>query len=85
MLQAGDKIEIRGWYPMGRKGQAIAEQVTASASQPLTDTSKKKKPLPMPAAEEGEANAEKPADGEKKPNEPAEKKADEKPAAAKDE
>ena len=85
LLQPGDKIEIRGWHPMGRKGQAIAEQVTASAAQPLTDTSKKKKPLPMPVAEEGEANTDKPADREKKPDEPGEKKAGAKPAAAKDE
>lgn len=81
-LQAGDKIEIRGWYPMGRKGQAIAEQVTASASQSLTDTSKKKKPMPATDKPDGDAdNAEKPAaeaesadkpgEGEKKPEEKA--------------
>jgi hypothetical protein len=87
-LQAGDKVEVRGWYPAGTKGRAIANQVTASASQPLTDASKKKKPVPTadkPAAEAGEAKADKPADGDKKPgeNKAEEKKADEKPAAEK--
>jgi hypothetical protein len=82
-LQPGDRIEIRGWHPMGRKGQAVAEQVTASAAQPLTDTSKKKKPIPMPAAEAGEGDAKKPADGEKKPaadQKPEDRKAEQKSA-----
>jgi hypothetical protein len=85
-LQAGDKIEVRGWYPAGTKGRAIANQVTASASQPLTDASKKKKPIPStekPAAEGDEPKADKPAEGEKKPGEAkeGEKKDGEKPAA----
>jgi hypothetical protein len=68
-LQAGDKIEIRGWHPAGQKGQAVATQVTASAAQPLTDPSKKKKAAAAeekPAADK-EQPADKPADGEKKP------------------
>ena len=85
-LQVGDKIEFRGWYPAGTKGQAVANQVTASASQPLTDTSKKKKPAPAvdkPAAEGDQPKADKPADGEKKPEKAEAKKPDEKPAAVK--
>ena len=72
--------------PAGTKGQAVANQVTASASQPLTDTSKKKKPAPAvdkPAAEGDLPKADKPADGEKKPEKAEAKKPDEKPAADK--
>jgi hypothetical protein len=85
-LQAGDKIDIRGWHPAGTKGQGVANQVTASALQPLTDTSKKKKPVPAaaekPAAEEGEAKPAQPGEGEKKPEE---KKDETKPATEKKE
>jgi hypothetical protein len=72
-LQAGDKIEVTGWYPAGTKGRAVATVVRASASQPLSDMSKKKKPAPAaadkPAADKPaeEGAADKPAaDGEKK-------------------
>jgi len=63
-LQVGDKIEIRGWYPAGQKGRAVATQVTGSTSQPLTDPSKKKKPA---AADEKPAGA-----AEKETDQPAE-------------
>jgi hypothetical protein len=85
-LQAGDKVEVTGWYPAGTKGRAVATQVRASASQPLADASKKKKPAPAAEkpAEEGEPRAEKPGEGEKKPEAKAdEKAANEKPAAEK--
>jgi hypothetical protein len=65
-LQAGDKIEIRGWHPAGQKGQAVATQVTASAANPLADPSKKKKA----AAAEEKPGEEKPSEdkpGEGKP------------------
>lgn len=81
-LRVGDSIEVRGWYPAGTKGRAIANQVTASSAEPLSDPSKKKS---APAATEKPADgdqppadkppAEKPAEGDKKP---AEAPADEK-------
>ena len=82
-LQAGDKIEVTGWYPAGTKGRAVASKVIASASQPLTDASKKKKPAPAAnkPAEGGEPQADKQADGDKNPEAKAdEKKPDEKKA-----
>jgi hypothetical protein len=68
-LQAGDKVEVVGWYPAGTKGRAVATQVTASAAQPLTDASKKKKPAPAAdkPAEGDQPPADKPSDVEKKP------------------
>jgi hypothetical protein len=33
-LRVGDNIEVRGWYPAGTKGRAIATQVTASSAEP---------------------------------------------------
>jgi hypothetical protein len=69
-LRVGDNIEVRGWYPAGTKGRAIATQVTASSAEPLTDPSKKKKPAPAAAdkpAEDTAPQANKPAEAEKKP------------------
>lgn len=70
-LRAGDKIEVSGWHPAGQKGRAIATQVTASASQPLADTSKKKKPATVekPAGDDAAEPGEKPADEAKKAEE----------------
>lgn len=81
-LQPGDKIELQGWHPAGTKGQGVATQVTASAAQPLTDTSKKKKSVPTaekPAAEgDIEPKSDKSAAGEKKDGDkPAAEKKDE--------
>lgn len=88
-LQAGDKVEVRGWYPAGTKGRGVATQVTASAALPLTDASKKKKPVPTaekPAADgDNEPKADKPAEGAKKEgeNKAEEKKEGDKPAPEK--
>ncbi|HEX5102163.1 MAG TPA: hypothetical protein VFV87_00020, partial [Pirellulaceae bacterium] len=71
-LRVGDKIEVRGWYPAGTKGRAIANQVTASAAEPLADPSRKKKPAAVdPAASDNEPKSEKPAAGESKPEKEA--------------
>jgi len=40
----GDKVEVRGWYVAGQTGQAVGNQVSVSAAQPLAGP--KKKPLP---------------------------------------
>lgn len=81
-LQAGDKLEIRGWTVAGQKGQAWATELTASAANPLTDPKKKPKPLPMatpggdqPAGEKPAEGTKPAAEGEKKPAE-GEKKAE---------
>jgi hypothetical protein len=74
-LRVGDSIEVRGWYPAGTKGRAIANQVTASSAEPLSDPSKKKKPAPAATEKPAEGDqppadkpsSEKPAEGEKKP------------------
>ena len=58
----GDKVEVRGWYIAGQKGQGVGNQVSVSAAEPLAGP--KKKPLPgVKAAEEaGEKADEKSAE-----------------------
>jgi hypothetical protein len=52
----GDKVELRGWYVAGQKGQGYATEVRVSAAQPLEGP--KKKPLPGAKAGEDPAKAD---------------------------
>ena len=57
----GDKVEVRGWYVAGQRQQAVGNQVSVSAAEPLEGP--KKKPLPgAKAAEAAEKSEEKAAE-----------------------
>jgi hypothetical protein len=40
----GDKVEVRGWYIAGNKGQAVGNQIAVSAAEPLAGPKKKGPP-----------------------------------------
>jgi hypothetical protein len=53
----GDKVEVRGWYVAGQKGQAVGNQVSVSAAEPLAGPKKKGPPGAKPA-DEGDEKAD---------------------------
>lgn len=51
----GDKVEVRGWYYQGQKGQAVGTLVSVSTAEPLTGP-KKKTPAKAAAAQADKAD-----------------------------
>lgn len=56
--RVGDKIDVRGWYPKGVKGQAIVNRVSISSATPLGEEPKKRVLPKVEEKTEGDAKAE---------------------------
>lgn len=56
--RVGDKIDVRGWYPKGVKGQAIVNRVSISSATPLGEEPKKRVVPKTEEKPEGEPKAE---------------------------
>lgn len=76
-VSIGDKITVDGWFLKGRPGEGAANKIEVTATNPLTDGSKKKQTKPVKGDPKGEKGV-KGAKGEKgdKEEKPAEEKKD---------